>query len=205
MTTPRVQHNCTGFFFRSFDAKKKVKGSVVLDSGCGDGYASRAFITHRARRVIAYDPNLAINPEYDHPDIIWSRGLPPFGGFDVAWSHHVIEHIDNPVRYLQSLHKCLNLTGELWLTCPNTAENSVFALGHIHNFTICNMIQCLGRAGFPTQDIRWHLTSGQLRIRIPKIGDIPAVLPPPFLECLESDKHFQVRQLPQVWRWADEE
>lgn len=204
MTTPIVQHNATKAFFTSFQAKRKCKNAFVLDSGCGDGYASRAFITHGASRVFAYDPGLAYNPKYDHPDIIWMRDIPRGNFFDIVWSHHVIEHIENPVEYLRELRILMRHEGELWLTCPNTANCAVYAAGHLHNFTITNILLCLQAAGYPVNDLRWYLTKGQLRVRVKAYG-IPGILPDPFEKALSKDIHFSVNKLPQIWRWQNEE
>lgn len=173
-----------------------------MDSGCGDGYASRAFVTHGAALVFAYDVMLDINDKYLHPRIKLYDSLKVMHEIcDIVWTHHVIEHVDNPIEYLRQLRNRLNTDGELWLACPNTANNSVFAKGHIHNFTVANIVLCLQKAGYCVEDMSWLINDGQLRIRVPKVGVSPHLLPKPFEKLLKRDQHFNVDKLPKEWNW----
>lgn len=208
MTTANVQHNCTREFFSSFVSKHKCKDAIIMDSGCGDGYASRTFVTYGALLVLAYDPVLNLNQEFTHPRIKHYDSLKVMHNIcDIVWSHHVIEHVDNPIEYLRQLKGRLDKNGELWLTCPNTSttRNCVYSGGHINNFNIANMIQCLERAGYPAHLTRWWLTDGQLRIRVPKYSMDTSKYPQPFMRALSMNNHFNVSELPQKWRWKNEE
>ena len=197
-----IQHNQTDTFLNSFNAKRTIKGANILDSGCGDAYASVRFIGMGANHVTAYDPYDFKCECYDVKltNLTFKSVLKPLTNvFDIIWSHHVIEHIPNPIEYLQSLKSQLRETGELWLGCPNTAKTCVFAAGHLHNFTIANLVLCLQEAEFPVRDMSWLVHKGQLRIRVSKNGD--ARLPQPFIDAILRNTHFDVGILPQSWRW----
>ena len=205
MTDRSIQHSHTGVFFKSFDARAKCNGAIVMDSGCGDGYASRAFITYGAALVLAYDPVDYKDEKYTHPRIKWRNSLELIpNDCDIIWSHHVIEHTENPIDYLWNLREYLFDHVELWLTCPNTANNSVFAKGHLSNFTIANLVLCLQKADYCVENIRWMVCKGQIRVRIPKTGMIPNILPKPFNDLLAKNEHFNVNDLPTKWRWNEE-
>lgn len=193
-----VQHRHTDKFLTSFNSKQRLSGAVVLDSGCGDAYASIQFARYGAKHITAHDPFAPLGVSTDK--ITFVKSYIPFAEtFDIVWTHHVIEHVPNPIQYLTNLRLILKQDGELWLGCPNTAYNSVFALGHLHNFTLGNMILCLQRAEFGVTDIRWLVDKGQIRIRIPVNGVLN--FPTPFQKLYVRNKHFDVTKLPERWRW----
>ena len=199
----KIQHHCTRQFFISFDSGNHCKGAKVLDSGCGDGFASKTFLIHKAHSIYAYDPDLKTDGLHQDDKIRYAKQLPVTSDtFDIFWSHHVIEHVNDPVAYLHSFRKYSRLKSELWLGCPNTMDLSVFSLGHIHNFTIANLVLVLQRANLGVRDMRWYLTPGQIRVRVPIHGGTD--LPDPFLQQQRRNKHFRVKDLPQNWRWNNE-
>ena len=203
MTVPVVQHHCTDVFMNSFKSDDKIKDKVILDSGCGDGYASKQFAKRGAAHVNSYDPSAPIVLDYVDERISTFNSIEWIGTFcDIAWTHHVIEHVHSPETYLTTLRNRMRDDGELWLTCPNTATHSTFSYGHVHNFTIANMVLTLQKACFGVEDIKWMLTAGQLRVRVPRIGGLE--LPKPFKRLLERNQHFPVGALPQTWRWNEE-
>ena len=200
MTDTRLQHNHTMAFLDSFESLKRIKDAVVMDSGCGDGFAAHIFTTLGAKLVLAYDPVLSYNPEYEHQHIKWYDSLKYINRIcNICWSHHVIEHIDNPVEYLRQLKNHVASSGEVWLSCPNTEHDAAFSLGHIHNFTIGNLVACFGKAGYGIRGIKWLVTPGQLRVRVPVCGSDD--WPDPFILKLKNSQHFNVHELPREWRW----
>lgn len=204
MIDRRIQHNHTEVFFKSFDAKAKITNAIVLDSGCGDGFASKVFADCGASLVFAHDITILRDGEYDHPNIVWFDSLTDvYRQCDIVWSHHVIEHTENPIEYLRQLQQRLSNHGELWLTCPNTASNAVFAQGHLSNFTIANLVLCLQAAMFDVENICWLINDGQLRVRIRKTA-IQTPLPEPFVKLINLDAHFGLNKLHKKWRWNEE-
>jgi len=192
-----IQHNLTNEFLKSM-VTKKIINARILDSGCGDGYASQRFIELGAMSVVAHDPFATLPGSTDK--IHYKKSyIPLTDDFDIIWSHHVIEHVDNPVDYLQRLGSQLKPNGELWLGCPNSATSAVFADGHIHNFTIANLVLCLQKAGLHVETMSWFITGGQLRIRIYK-GFSPT-LPRVMRQLIIRNKHFAVSTLPTKLNW----
>ena len=199
----QLQHNHTDVFLDSFDSGKLIQNAIVVDSGCGDGYASSQFINRGALKVLAHDVIPQISDYLKHPDISHVDKLYIIANqYDIVWSHHAIEHIDNPIEYLRGFSFLLKDSGWLWITCPNTANNPVYSDGHIHNFTIANLILCLNKAGFNVRDARWLINDGQLRVRVQCGGD--GELPEPIYQYRKDNNHFNVNELPNKWRWNEE-
>ena len=196
MTDTRIQHAHTDHFLKSFCSATKIQQSVILDHGCGDGYATTRFIQCGAIHVDSTDLQITPNvPNFLKPHQIYPEV------YDLVWSHHVIEHQENPVKYLRDLYGCLKwAVGELWLGCPNTEGKAVFAEGHLCNFNLGNLVQCLKLAGFTTQSMSWLVSAGQLRIRVPKIKIRPEY-PASFIKAFHRNIHFSISQQPAIWRW----
>jgi len=193
-----IQHSHTDEFLKFPGATSKIRGASILDSGCGDGFASKRFVELGAKYVLAHDPYALLPDSTTHIHYVKSY-IPTSEMFDIAWTHHVIEHVPNPIEYLARIGLQLKKTGELWLGCPNTAKNSVYASGHLHNFTIANLVLCLQRADFDVFNISWLINPGQLRIKIKK-GNSPQ-LPRVMEKLLARDKHFDVNKLPIKLNW----
>jgi len=194
-----VQHLKTLEFLNSFDADSQIKDNFIIDSGCGDGFATKEFIKRGAGFVESYDPN---NSKYDREyqyRILWEDKCMSYNNAHIVWSHHVIEHVENPINYLKITRTMLLPEGELWLACPNTTNNSVWAFGHLSNFTLGNLIRCLQLANYATYGIKWWVTEGQIRIRIQREGS--NCLPEPIALLAEKDKHFDLNNLPKRWDW----
>ena len=194
-----TQHRLTDEFLNSFDSADRIHKAIILDSGCGDCYASNLLATYGAELVIAHDPYIA-PPTILRPSVKHIKYMTPLcDTYNIIWSHHVIEHVDSPVYYLTELRDQLKESGELWLGCPNTANNHVFSDGHIHNFTLGNLMLCLQRAMFDTKSMKWWTTDGQLRVRIRKRGECS--WPLEFHTAFASNKHFDITKLPTKKEW----
>lgn len=180
-----VQNNHTDVYLNSFDSKNKIAESVVLDAGCGDGYASKCFLDAGAKTVYSVDP---YTPMLQNGRPLWTADTDVFFTknwqdidhlnlkFDIIWHHHVIEHVEDVFSFLRKLHGLLADRGEMWLACPNMAQHSTFSPGHIHNFQAAQLIEVLRLCGFAVGDSSTWVQGGQLRVRVPKIGntDYPA-------------------------------
>lgn len=188
----------TDVFLKSFKSTQLIHNAKILDSGCGDGYASKRFVELGAEQVDAVDPfTLRFVPSpkvkfHRYPIIVDKT-------YDIVWSHHVIEHVHDPVKYLSELWFQLKDTGQLWLGCPNTLNTTVYAASHLHNFTLGNLLSCLQLAKFGTEEIKWSMPKGQLRIRVPKKGN--STLPEIILKRIETNIHFDLNTLPITWNW----
>jgi len=137
----------------------------VLDAGCGVGYQSKWFVDNGIPEVKSLDyeqRTIFEDLDFVEADIINA----PFddGYFDAVWSHHVIEHVSNPVLYLIKLRRLLNPTGQLWITVPQI--DSVISSGHINSYTMSMLIYHLAIAGFNCKSGKFIKQRSHLRAMV---------------------------------------
>ena len=111
---------------------RALAGATVLSSGCGSAGDLQAFLHQGA--AIAYgievDPGLAhlarqrfAGTEFEpviHVDVYNGLTLPyAYNSFDVVFSVHVIEHTQDPERYLIEVCRVLRPGGIVFLDVPN--------------------------------------------------------------------------------------
>ena len=167
-----IHHRITDTFLKSFPAHQQIKDKKILDVGCGDAYASSRFKLNGAGLVHAYDP---LKPQPELCEILdipfYDRLTDLSYGYDIVWMHHVLEHVSDYLQLLQIIHSLLNDSGKLWMAVPNMANHSVFSPGHINNFMAPQLVEVLRLAGFAVGDIAIWAHEGQLRVRVPKLGN----------------------------------
>jgi 2-polyprenyl-3-methyl-5-hydroxy-6-metoxy-1,4-benzoquinol methylase len=200
--------NChTDVFLESFNSLKRIKDSVVLDVGCGDGYASKLFIEYGAKQVYSMDPSTTL---LDNGRPIWIANTSTMFTkdwkdiedlkikFDIIWHHHVAEHVEDVFSFFRNIFNLLNDTGEMWMACPNMAQHAIFSPGHIHNFQAAQLIDVLKRCGFAVGDVSIWVKGGQIRLRIPKKGNTD--YPTPMLEAIRKTGRCPADVLTN-WNW----
>ena len=70
---------------------------------------------------------------------------------------HVLEHLPNPVEYLQALRtKFLEPTGWLLLEVPNLFAHDSFEFAHLVSFSAHTLTQVVKKAGFRIVQLRLH-------------------------------------------------
>jgi 2-polyprenyl-3-methyl-5-hydroxy-6-metoxy-1,4-benzoquinol methylase len=84
--------------------------------------------------------------------------------FDIVTLFHVLEHLPDPVRYLRSIRRLLQDTGQLIVQVPNSDSLQARLLGkrwygldcprHIHNFSAYALLHLLGKAGYRVKAVR---------------------------------------------------
>ena len=142
---------------------------TLLDVGCGNG-AFLAAMKQRGWRVDGVEPDSAAAELAAR-----SIGTPVFAGeledaqleeaqYAAITMSHVIEHVPDPIRTLQTCLRLLRPGGALYLTTPNTRSlgRRVFDQAwlhwdpprHLHLFTPDNLREAVHRAGFPKAEIR---------------------------------------------------
>ncbi len=126
----------------------------LLDVGCGDG----TFL--RLAKEAGFEVNGTEFSEYAAKRIEKLYSVPvfmgtlheaeyPSGYFDVVTLYHVIEHVDNPARYLSETHRILRDGGLLVVACPNV-ESYIFNLTYL-------LVKGKRFQLFSTQDKEIHL------------------------------------------------
>lgn len=133
--------------------------SRVLDVGAGSG--EFAFLMTRLGKTVT-----GIEPNVDYAaycrdelglDVRTSHLAPDLfrpGQFDLIRMNHVLEHLNNPVRYLGEIANWLAPDGLLYIEVPNIeadcrskSRGRMFHYAHIFNFNPWTLRACAGLAG----------------------------------------------------------
>jgi SAM-dependent methyltransferase len=103
----------------------------VLDIGCGWGIGDDRVtgpqflvgIRERADELHGVEPDPTVEPTHGLFDRFQHALLEdadlPAGGFDVAYAYYVVEHIDDPARFLQAVSRLLRPGGTFVFMTPN--------------------------------------------------------------------------------------
>lgn len=98
-----------------------IEGKSVLDFGCGDG----GFL-HRAKKIAAkiqgVELEQAMREGLNKEGIPCSESIDELGTFDVITLFHVLEHLEEPIAYLEKLKKHLNKDGMILIEVPNAND-----------------------------------------------------------------------------------
>lgn len=112
--------------------QNRVSGYHILDIGCGNGMISEHFASEN--EVVGVDVNdqrKTTNSNF-HFQHVSSAKLPfDDDSFDIALSHHVIEHIPEQETHLLEMHRILRTNGIGYLGTPN--RSSPIMEGHVGN------------------------------------------------------------------------
>ena len=132
---------------------------TVLDVGAGSG--EFAFLmTSLGKQVTGIEPNAGY-AAYCRDDLgldIRTAHLDPAlfeaGSFDLIRLNHVLEHLNDPVKYLAMIAEWLTPIGVLYVEVPNIetyarekSRGNMFHYGHIFNFNPWTLRAAAGLAG----------------------------------------------------------
>lgn len=135
------------------------QASDVLDVGAGSGEFAY-LMTQRGKSVIGIEPNRGY-AEYCRGDLgldirtaHLEGDLFEAGKFDLIRLNHVLEHLNDPVRYLAMIGAWLRPDGMLYVEVPNIetycrekSRGNMFHYGHIWNFNPWTLRAAAGLAG----------------------------------------------------------
>ena len=129
-------------------ARSSRAGSAarVLDLGCGSGYGT-AELADALPRIVGLD-RVAHDPENSRDNIDWVRAdlrgnpLSP-GSFELIVSFQVIEHLDDPHVYLDSIAELLAPGGTAIITTPNILTSDKINPFHVHEYESDELRDCL--------------------------------------------------------------
>ena len=154
-----------------------VRGSDVLDAGCGTGYGAHILANAGAKSVIGVDldrRNIAFaRKRYSAPNLRFAvadiEKLDfPDDTFDVVVASNSIEHLDHPEAFLQQLRWLLRPEGKAFIAVPpiyTSADAEVHAGIHYHrsNLTVTEWAALIRDAGFTASGFI-HTVNGAAQI-----------------------------------------
>ncbi|MGO9902908.1 MAG: methyltransferase domain-containing protein [Solirubrobacteraceae bacterium] len=122
----------------------------VLEVGCGSGELSRRLVRSGSRTYTTSD---VVRQTGGHPDVLCSADALPFppAHFDIVLSQHVVEHLEEPDRFLREASRVLVPEGKVRFTTPNPAypNPAIFEdPSHVSLHPIDWWTEALRRCGF---------------------------------------------------------
>lgn len=123
-----------------------VETRRVLDLGCGSGYGT-AELSDSLPRIVGLD-RISPDSANQRENIDWVRAdlrgnpLRP-ASFHLIVSFQVIEHLEDPHVYLDSISRLLAPGGTAIITTPNLATSDKINPFHIHEYEADELQQCL--------------------------------------------------------------
>ncbi len=142
--------------------KQTTSTSRILDIGCSTGMLLQQFQTHYQAQAFGVEPG-KVYRQYAQ-----SLGLEVYssldelqlaGGsrFNLVSMMHVLEHLPNPLEYLQNLReKYLEPDGWLLLEVPNLYAHDCFEVAHLISFSAHTLAQVVTKAGYRVVQFRAH-------------------------------------------------
>jgi len=140
-----VPGKAANFFFQEHVCryklmKKYIRGKVVLDAGCGEGYGTY-YLAHYARKVVGIDISeeaierakekyVGNNLQYVTTDCCHLEFPDEF--FDVICSFEVMEHIPYVEGYLAEIKRTLKSDGLFVVSTPNKDNYPLTELNEFH-------------------------------------------------------------------------
>src|SRR3954464_14125728 len=147
---PEIQEHKARYQF----AARWVRNKSVLDVACGTGYGSALLLQAGAREVVSIDQSHAAlafaaqnypGPTYIHADAL-DLPLKP-ATFDVIVSLETIEHLSDPLRFLNSLRRLLKSNGRLVLSTPESSRTQGTNPYHLHEMRLSELFAALNHSG----------------------------------------------------------
>mmetsp|Transcript_22174 Transcript_22174/g.33191 ORF Transcript_22174/g.33191 Transcript_22174/m.33191 type:complete len:421 (+) Transcript_22174:859-2121(+) len=118
----------------------KMKGKVICDLGCGNGYFMYRMLEYEPKLVVGIDPNLHALLEFKlfsrlsgveniHFEYLRGDVMPSFmGAFDVVFCLGVLYHTPDPIGMLKDIHKSMKGNSTLIVDCQGIDGDDHIAL-----------------------------------------------------------------------------
>lgn len=150
-------------------------GNKLLDYGCGSGayleFISKLYPLTSCYGTDLYKPQEAgISSAYEWLEIDYIAR--DENKFDYITMSHVLEHLDNPSKVLDSLYTALAPKGVLWISTPNSNSYLINSFNgrsrdidyprHRHVYSVEGISRLLDKAGFKYRFIRTEVLSSWL-------------------------------------------
>ncbi len=142
-----------------------LKVGRAFQVGCSDGYTLSEF-ARRGWQVDGIDPSASAG-QIAHTQYGIKTRLGDFESaesleaFDLFIATHVLEHVYDPIPFLEKIAQHLTTSGRLLLEVPCLVEpelwpNGYFSFEHVQYFSPKTLEACLTRAGFEILDSAIH-------------------------------------------------
>ena len=179
-------------------------GSKICELGCNDG----AFL-YELQSALASEVAVGIEPSKDVYTLAKDRGLnvindffnlsladslcSQYGSFDVIYSRHVFEHIEDLASFLEGIKKLCHKQSVVMIEVPNcqnaieSGDISIFWEEHLSYFTPAHLIYTLEKYGFSIMESREYEFSGESLVcfaRVRESGDSKNI------ESMDFTSHF---------------
>lgn len=134
-------------------AQERAAGRKVLDAGCGDGYGTH-LLSQTAASALGVDRNddtIAVaKRRYQRANLDYRvcrlEELSSLGqSFDLVCNFQVLEHLPDPLPFLEQARRVLAPGGQLVLTTPNRAMTVIEIPYHVHEYVADELAALLGR------------------------------------------------------------
>jgi len=120
----------------------------ILDIGCGRGY----FLNEVEKKgYTGYGVDLRPAYAAEEGREVWGSldYIPDNTQFGIISMIHMLEHLLNPIEYLEGLHKFLEPNGVLFIEVPSfTPAGGTLSINHPIGYTIHTMQDVMNKAGF---------------------------------------------------------
>ncbi len=163
------KENLDKFYYTGTDI---FRNQCVMDIGCGAG-AFLDFIQGVANKIVAVEPSKT------YQEILKKKGYYTFaymaqameqfvGGGDLAVSFDVIEHVDDPLAFLENVYTLLSKTGKAIIGTPTDApvmrellgydyeKKLLFSMQHLWIFGEENLRLLSEKANFKSENITFR-------------------------------------------------
>lgn len=156
------------------------KNCSILDIGSGYGFFPNALYDHGYKNISGVE----ISSERRHLamkhgcvnilDVDVNKPDKEIGRFDIVTLFHVLEHMADPILFLQNVRKLVNKKGFLICEVPNVSEmlldnckeyNDFYWIrAHLNYFSDKTLLNCLNQAGYQDVQIRFEQRYGLLNL-----------------------------------------
>jgi len=129
-----------GHVYRYQLAEKFInEGDTVYDIACGIGYGSKILTEHKKINYVGID-KIVPDPAFEQYGMFYSKDLNEYSGegehWDVSVSFETMEHIEDPIKFSQTLKQA---TKKIILSVP-TIPTKHLNQYHLHDFNVDDIL-----------------------------------------------------------------
>jgi SAM-dependent methyltransferase len=145
-----------------FARKYITSVSQHLDIGCSTGLFLQNFQQAYGCQPCGVEPGIAYRDYAQKRGLVVEASLEELpdrlkGTFDLISMMHVLEHMSDPVGYLDQIREhYLQPAGWLLLEVPNLYAHDSFETAHLFSFSVHTLAQTVHKAGYKILAIRKH-------------------------------------------------